>query len=125
LPDDAGGVRLDPIQLRDAIEGEFGGLFDPVQEVVPSEVYLFPDKLRDAGADLEDVAAFLGDLTYRQNLGPYVPASAIEQGSLDRKEFAAVFATPFLDELLRSDVSTFGRGEYATGDVDPGIPGPV
>jgi hypothetical protein len=122
LPDDAGGVRLDPIQLRAAIEGEFGGLFDPVQEVVPSEVYLDPEKLRDAGANVEDVAAFLAGLTYRRNLGPYVPASAIEQDLLDREEFAAVFATPFLDELASSDLSSYGLTVYDGAGVDPGIP---
>jgi type I phosphodiesterase/nucleotide pyrophosphatase len=122
LPDDAGGVRLDPIQLRSAIEGAFGGLLDPVQEVVPSEVYLYPDKLTDAGADVEDVAAFLADLTYRRNLGPYVPASAIEQDLLDRKEFAAVFATPFLDDLLDADLSELGATVYSGPNVDPGIP---
>jgi hypothetical protein len=122
LPDDAGGVRLDPIQLRNAIEGKFGGLFDPVQEVVPSEVYLHPERLGDAGGDLEDVAAFVGGLTYRQNLGPYVPASAIEQELLDRKEFAAVFATPFLEEIRRADLTGLGETEYSGPDVDPGIP---
>ena len=122
LPDDAGGVRLDPIQLREAIEGRFGGLFDPVQEVVPSEVYLHADRLSDAGADVEDVAAFLAGLTYRRNLGPYVPTSAIEQRLLDRKEFAAVFATPFLGELRHADLSDLGETEYSGPDVDPGIP---
>jgi hypothetical protein len=122
LPDDAGGVRLDPIQLRVAIEGKFGGLFDPVQEVVPSEVYLHPDRLADAGADVEDVAAFVAGLTYRQNLGPYVPASAVEQRLLDRKEFAAVFATPFLEELSRADLTGLGDTSFSGPDVDPGIP---
>ena len=38
LPDASGGVRLDPIQLWDDVEREFGGgLFDLVQNVVPSE----------------------------------------------------------------------------------------
>jgi hypothetical protein len=122
LPDDAGGVRLDPIQLRDAIEGRFGGLFDPVQEVVPSEVYLHVDRLGDAAADVEDVAAFVAGLTYRQNLGPYVPASAVEQEMLDRKEFAAVFATPFLEEMRRGGLAGLGDTAYAGPDVDPGIP---
>ena len=47
----------------------------------------------DAGASLDDVAAALRHLPYRQNLGPYVPASAIEQDLLDDPEFAAVFST--------------------------------
>ena len=79
LPDAAGGVRLDPIQLWDDIEQEFGGgLFGFVQNVVPSEVYLHADVLWDAGASREDVAAFLRDYPYRRNLGPYVPRDAIE-----------------------------------------------
>jgi Type I phosphodiesterase / nucleotide pyrophosphatase len=125
LPDSVGGVRLDPIQLRETIESEFGGLFDPVQEVVPSEIYLHPSRLDDAGADLEDVAVFLADLTYRRNLGPYVPTSAIEQGLLDRKEFAAVLSTPFLDELATDSLAAYGRTTYTQPGVDPGIPGPV
>ncbi len=41
LPDAAGGVRLDPIQLESVIEQEFGaGIADAVQNVYPSEVYL-------------------------------------------------------------------------------------
>ncbi len=97
LPDSVGGVRLDPIQLGDHIEAEFGrGPFNVVQSVVPSEVYLHSDVLWDNGASLEDVAAYLRDYRYRQNIGPYVPASAIEQDLLDQKEFSAVFATSYL-----------------------------
>jgi hypothetical protein len=125
LPDDAGGVRLDPIQLWDDLEREFGGgLFGLVQNVVPSEVYLHADVLWDAGASREDVAAFLRDYPYRRNIGPYVPRDAIEQGLLDRQQFAAVFATTFLDTLAGRDLaSDFGRGIY--DDADPhGIPDP-
>ena len=74
------------------------------------------------GGGVEDVAAFLATLTYRQNLGSYVPASAIEQDLLDRDEFAAVFATPYLDELAGADLSELGATEYSGPDVDPGIP---
>jgi hypothetical protein len=122
LPDSVGGVRLDPIQLQATLESEFGGLFDPVQEVVPSEVYLHPSRLADAGADIEDVAAFLSELTYRQNLAPYVPASAIEQDLLDRKEFAAVFSTPFLEELVAGSLASYGSTTYTQPGVDPGVP---
>lgn len=121
LPDDAGGVRLDPIQLERVIEQEFGaGFADAVQSVVPSEIYLHPRALRDAAATPEDVAAFLRHLTYRQNLGPYVPEDAIQQDLLDREQFAAVFATAYLDEL--GDVSRFGTTIYDDPDVDPGTP---
>jgi arylsulfatase A-like enzyme len=126
LPDAAGGVRLDPIQLWDDLEREFGGgLFGLVQNVVPSEVYLHADVLWDAGASREDLAAFLRDYPYRRNIGPYVPRDAIEQELLDRQQFAAVFATSFLDTLAGRDLEAdFGRGIYS--DADPlGVPAPV
>jgi hypothetical protein len=121
LPDSMDGVRLDPIQLERVIEQEFGaGFADAVQSVVPSEIYLDVGALRDAAAGPEDVAAFLRHLTYRQNIGPYVPASAIEQDLLDKEEFAAVFATSYLDSLR--DVGRFGATAYDDPEVDPGIP---
>ena len=117
LPDSVGGVRLDPIQLGDHIEAEFGrGLFNVVQSVVPSEVYLHSDVLWDDGASIEDVAAHLRDYRYRQNIGPYVPASAIEQDLLDQAEFSAVFATSYLETLGSADLSMFGETAFADGD---------
>jgi hypothetical protein len=121
LPESADGVRLDPIQLGERIESEFGGLFDVVQSVVPSEVYLHVDKLRDAGASVADVAASLSGLRYRENIGPYVPRSAVEQDMLDAAEFAAVFSTDYVQALRGTDVSRFGATEYTAPDVDPGI----
>jgi hypothetical protein len=121
LPDAAGGVRLDPIQLERMIEERFGaGIADAVQNVYPSEVYLDVPGLRDAGATPDDVAAFLQDLTYRQNLGPYVPEDAVQQELLDRKEFAAVFSTTWLAGL--GDTAAYGETAYGGPDVDPGIP---
>lgn len=122
IPDSQDGVRLDPIQLGDDIEREFGrGLFNVVQSVVPSEVYLHSDVLWDSGASLEDVAAYLQDYRYRRNIGPYVPRSAIEQDLLDRKEFAAVFATSYLATLRSTDISAFGETAFPDAD-EPGIP---
>jgi hypothetical protein len=123
LPDTAGGVRLDPIQLWDDLEREFGGgLFGLVQNVVPSEVYLHEDVLWDAGATREDMASFLRDYPYRRNIGPYVPRDAIERDLLDRQQFAAVFATSFLDTLTDRDLEAdFGAGIYHDADPD-GVP---
>jgi Type I phosphodiesterase / nucleotide pyrophosphatase len=124
LPDASGGVRLDPIQLWDDLEREFGsGLFALVQNVVPSEVYLHADVLWDAGATREDVAAFLRDYPYRRNIGPYVPRDAIEQELLDRQQFAAVFATTFLDTLPGRDLGEFGPGIFPEAEI--GIPAAV
>ena len=121
LPDAVNGVRLDPIQLTRSIEEAFGaGPTSVVQDVWPSEVYMNVPGLRDAGASLDDVAAHIRHLTYRQNLGPYVPRNAIEQDLLDDPEFSAVFASTWLDRLW--DVSRFGDTIYTGQDVDPGIP---
>jgi arylsulfatase A-like enzyme len=123
LPDAVNGVRLDPIQLTRSIEEAFGaGPVSVVQNVWPSEVYMNVPGLRDAGASLDDVAAHLRHLTYRQNLGPYVPRSAIEQDLLDDPEFSGVFASTWLDQL--GDMSRFGDTIYTGQDVDPGIPPP-
>ncbi len=120
LPDDTGGVRLDPIQLQKHIDGEFAGIRRVVQEVVPSEVYLYTDRLWDVGASPEDVAAFLGNYAYRRNIGPYVPRSAIEQDLMDRQEFAAVLATSYLDTLDSETVGALGESRFS--EADQGIP---
>jgi Type I phosphodiesterase / nucleotide pyrophosphatase len=121
LPDSAGGVRLDPIQLQDHVNGAFAGIKGVVQSVVPSEIYLDTKALRDnGGATVEDVAAFLRDYRYHQNIGPYVARNAIEQQRLDQKEFAAVLATTFLDTLKDRDLSVYGETAYV--DADPGVP---
>jgi hypothetical protein len=124
IPDVMDGVRLDPIQLEALIEGEFGGLFDPVQTVVPHEVYLDADRLWDAGASIDDVAAFIRNLRYRQNIGPYVPRDAIQQELLDERQFAAVFSVDWLERLARTDPAIFGETVYTGDGVDIEVPPP-
>lgn len=122
LPDDVDGVRLDPVQLGEAIDQRFGGeLVTTVQSVVPSEIYLHEGVLRVNGASIDDVAVALRDYRYRQNIGPYVPQSAIEQDLLDTREFSAVFSTTYLASLEDADLSVFGETTYPDGDPD-GIP---
>ena len=124
IPDVVGGVRLDPIQLGELIEDEFGALYDAVQSVVPHEVYLHTGKLWDAGANVDDVAAFIRDLRYRQNIGPYVPRDAIQQDLLDQEQFAAVFSTAWLDRLRDVDPARYGDTAYTADGVDIGLPLP-
>ena len=120
--DIAGGVRLDPIQLRDDLNREFGGpILDVVTSVVPSEVYLDDRALWDAGASRDDVAAFLRDYRYGDNIGPYVNRDAIEWDRLDQKPFAAVLSGDYIEGLSHRDLSSFGRGTYFA-ESDPGIP---
>jgi len=90
---------------------------------VPSEVYLHADVLWDAGGSREDIASWLRDYPYRRNLGAYVPRDAIEQELLDRQQFAAVFATTFLDTLEGRDLEAdFGEGIFPEAEI--GIPEP-
>ena len=116
LPNAVNGVRLDPIQLGDAINREFGGSLWPVVEyVAPSEVFLHRDRLWQSGASIDDIAAFLRDYTYRRNIGPYVPSSAIEYDLLNQREFAAVFGPKFLASLQGRDLSSYGETSFAEG----------
>jgi hypothetical protein len=125
LPDSVGGVRLDPIQLERFIESRFSSATGVVDGLVPSEVFLNVARLRDnGGASVEDVAASLADYRYRQNVGPYVPRSVVEQELLDQKEFAAVFGTTYLESLRGRDLAGLGDTTYTDGDPG-GIPGPV
>ena len=117
LPDSVGGVRLDPIQLERFIESRFAGVTGVVESVVPSEIFLNVDRLRDnGGATIEDVASSLADYRYRQNIGAYVPRSAVEQDLLDQKEFAAVFGTTFLESLAGRDLGSYGATAFPDGD---------
>jgi hypothetical protein len=125
LPDSVGGVRLDPIQLEHLIESRFSGLTGVIESVVPSEVFMNVSRLWDnGGATIEHVAASIADYRYRQNIGAYVPRSAIEQDLLDQKEFAAVFGTTFLESIATRDLTPYGETAYPEADED-GIPEPL
>lgn len=115
----AGGVRLDPIQIQEDIEREFGrSVFGIIESVVPSEIYLSERAMADAGVTAADIAAWLKDYRYGENIGPYVPAYAIDRDRLNQRIFAAVLPTSFIAGLADSDLSVYGDGDYA--DADPG-----
>lgn len=117
----AGGVRLDPIQLEEHLVSEFGpSLLGIVESVAPSEIYLDRRALQEVGVSLDEVAASLTDYRYGQNLGPYVPESAIDRDRLERRIFSAVVPSTQLDRLQTTEVASYGPGMY---DGDPeGIP---
>jgi len=121
LPDAVNGARLDPVQLQADIERAFGrSLFGVVQYVAPSEVFLDRAGLWDAGVSADEVAAFLRDYRYRDNIGPYVPQAAIERNLMDDPEFAGLFGADYLELLTPDRVAGFGQTKYP--DADPGIP---
>jgi hypothetical protein len=117
-----GGVRIDPIQLEEDLEREFGtSVFGLVQLVAPSEIYLDPAALTDLGYTTEDVAAFLADYRYGDNIGPYVPSDAVVRDRLRDRSFAAVLPASYIAELASEDLSGFGPTSFPDGDPD-GIP---
>ncbi len=121
LVDIAGGVRLDPIQLADDINGGFGRSVWPlVEDVRPSEVYVDRRALWDGGVTLDDIAAFLSSYRYGNNVGLYVPHGLVEQARLDQPEFAGVFSTDYLRKLDAATAAGFGSGTYSR--ADPGMP---
>jgi hypothetical protein len=118
LPDAVNGVRLDPIQLESDINREFGGtLFPIVEYVAPSEIYLHSERLWQVGATADDVAVWLRNYRYRSNIGPYVPANAIEQDLLNQPEFAAVFGKGFLTQLASKSTATYGETSFPDGEL--------
>jgi len=117
--DSHGGVRIDPIQLEEDINAEFGtSVFGLVQMVAPSEVYLDPKALVDAGLSDQDVAAFLADYRYGDNIGPYIRPAAVRRDRLRERSFAAVLPASYIAELAGRDLARFGTTAYE--DADPG-----
>ncbi len=109
----AGGVRLDPIQVELDVERRFDrSVFGLVESVVPSEIYLSGRAMADAGITDADVAAWLADYRYGENIGPYVPEEAIDRDRLDRRIFAAVLPRSYLMEIADADLSGFGPGVF-------------
>ena len=117
-----GGVRIDPIQLEEDLNAEFGtSVFGLVQMVAPSEVYLNPKALTDSGLTAEDVAAFLADYRYGDNIGPYIRPAAVQRDRLQERSFAAVLPVSYIGELASADLARFGATAY--DDADPeGMP---
>ncbi len=117
-----GGVRIDPIQLEQDLGDAFGtSVFGLVQLVAPSEVYLDPLGLADLGYGVEDVAAFLADYRYGDNIGPYVRPAAVKRDRLDAEAFAAVLPNTFIADLATRDLARYGTTRYPEADPD-GVP---
>ena len=118
-----GGVRVDPIQLQEDLDREFGGsVFHAVTSVVPSEIYLNHKALWDGGVSRSDLAAFLHEYRYRDNIGPYIKHDAVDWGNLDERPFAAVLSTDFIATLADADLSRYGEGIFSSHLADPGVP---
>lgn len=118
LIDENGGVRIDPIQLQADLEREFGAsVFGLIQWIAPSEIFLDRWALVDAGYTAADLAAFLTDYRYKDDIGPYVSPQAILRDKLGAKTFAAALPERFITELATTDLTRFGVTSYPDGDV--------
>jgi hypothetical protein len=135
LPDSVGGVRLDPIQLADDIDAQFGtpAGMSIVQSVRPSEVYMDLNLMWDMGISQAQVAAWLRDYTYGENVHVYSsgtlsfeghtmrehtsPAS-VQRNQTNHWEFSAVLPADFLEGLRPlGPVMGFGPGIYRNADI--------
>lgn len=119
LVDDAGGVRVDPVQLNEDIRRGFDLSFiELVDMVAPSEIFLNEAALRDAGLTGDDVAVFLGDYRYGDNIGWYVADDAIQHDRTDQRPFAAVLPTGMIRELGGGAVTGLGAGIYPEAEME-------
>jgi len=117
----SGGVRLDPIQIQEDLERRYDrSVFSLIESVVPSEIYLSRRAMADTGITDAEIAAWLRDYRYGDNIGPYVPEEAIDRERFDQPIFAAVFPTSYLERLASADLSAYGPGVF---ESDPlGLP---
>ena len=117
----SGGVRLDPIQIQEDLERRYDrSVFGLIESVVPSEIYLSRRAMADTGITDAEIAAWLRDYRYGDNIGPYVPEEAIDRERFDQPIFAAVFPTSYLERLASADLSAYGPGVF---ESDPlGLP---
>jgi hypothetical protein len=105
------------------LQRAFGPTILPfVKNVKPSEIYLHTGRLWEAGASLDDLAAFLRDLRYGETIGTYVAADAIDDRRLDDRLFAAVLPNTFVGSLTQAGMARYGEGRFRASD--PGIPDP-
>ncbi len=135
LPDVAGGVRLDPIQLAGDIQTLFPEPRGPgvVQSVRPSEIYLDRSVLWNSGVSQADIAAALRDYTYGENYHVYGGSSrlsfekqsyrqhsspaAVQSNQTGHREFAAVLPGDFIVSLGTGPIRRFGPGDYPGADI--------
>jgi hypothetical protein len=84
-------------------------------------VYLDRRGLADTGTRPEDIAAWLRNYTYGENIGPYTKSDAIQHTKLNRRDFSAVLPTSFIQSVAGTNLDVYGSGNYPEADVT-GIP---
>jgi type I phosphodiesterase/nucleotide pyrophosphatase len=115
IPTTTGGLRIDRVQLEGDIEDYFRT--DIVEAVHPTELYLDPVAMRDAGITVEDVARYVGQYRYREGLPEGADPSGIPRSVLDRRVFAGALPGRMLLSLRAGDLAALGPGAYPEGDL--------
>lgn len=114
LPEEAGGLRLHPGALADAVERRLGPI---VETVTPSALFLDMEEVRSRGLALDLIARIVGDLRYRDGIPEGVDLEAIPEELLDRRVFAAVLPGRYLESLTPEETARVGPGIYEQGDL--------
>jgi arylsulfatase A-like enzyme len=114
-PDESetGGYGINPTALEEDIRAEFG---DVLRGIWPTEAFVFPDKMEEAGVTVEEIARFIGDYRLGDNI-----AEEGTGGSFDDQDRLFELAVPSA-MLTTTDC---GGSEEATGSDSGGglIPG--
>jgi hypothetical protein len=108
-----GGYGINPTALEEDIRAEFGGV---LRGIWPTEAFVFPDKMEEAGVTVEEIARFIGDYRLGDNI-----AEEGTGGSFEDQDRLFELAVPS-DMLTTTECE--GSGE-ATGADSAGhrIPG--
>lgn len=114
LPEDAGGLRLHPEALADAVEDRLGPI---VEASTPSALFLDMEEVRARDLDLHLISRVVGDLRYREAIPREVDLGEIPEDLLDRRVFAAVLPGPYLEGLTPEETARAGPGIYEEGDL--------
>lgn len=115
LPERAGGVRVHPDAVGEAVDAHFGRSL--VEAVTPAALFLDVEALEAAGVGLWDVARFVGDLRLRDAVPEGTDLGGAPPGAEDERVFAAALPGPYLAGLTEAEIRGLGAGRYPEGDL--------
>jgi hypothetical protein len=115
IPTTMEGLRIDRVQLETDIDDYFGA--DIIEAVHPTELYLDPEAMDDAGISPEDVARYVGDYRYGDGLPEGADPEGIPGALLDRRVFAGALPASVLAAMTPADLAALGPGSYPEGDL--------
>jgi Type I phosphodiesterase / nucleotide pyrophosphatase len=113
LPEHYGGWRINNRELQRDIEERFG---DVIEKITPVDIYLDLDTIERTGVHPDDIARYIATYTISENIPDGAPgADRVPKPRLDERLFAGAFTTEYLSALTRSEIDSFGDGDYPEG----------